>query len=386
MKKVLFITGLVAGMILAVAIIRSLSLNSQPNYPQPKLIASIPAFVSSLSIEWTPDGQKLAIGQKSGDVTIWNVSGDNSTRSITTLKNDTTSTTTVAWNQDGSVLAAGHYDGIVEVWDTATDQLMRSIEGSSQWISGLILSPSGDKIASSSVQGTVIWDTTTGSQIFSLKDSLIHPVWSPDGDWIISAGFLDPSIHVWEAKSGKVLSNFNSLSSWDRELSPDGKRLALGSAIVDLPTGLPISRCQDCGIVNAVAWNSNGTKLAIGGGEVMCFEGSVYCQRDYGIRIIASIQASNLTPNLLGKHEYSVVALAWHPDGTKLVSASWDDTVRIWDVQTGQLLNTFFGGKINGVSKIALRPDGSMIAMIDDDQHEIHIWDLSAINWISSER
>lgn len=62
---------------------------------------------------------------------------------------------------------------------------------------------------------------------------------------------------------------------------------------------------------------------------------------------------------LLG-HGGTVAALAFAPSGGTLASASWDGTVRLWDVASGAEVATFtHGAEVNGV---ALSPDGGRIA------------------------
>jgi WD40 repeat protein len=38
-----------------------------------------------------------------------------------------------------------------------------------------------------------------------------------------------------------------------------------------------------------------------------------------------------------------VNACSWSPDGTKVVSCSWDKTVLVWDVSRGECINTLTG-------------------------------------------
>jgi WD40 repeat protein len=38
-----------------------------------------------------------------------------------------------------------------------------------------------------------------------------------------------------------------------------------------------------------------------------------------------------------------VIACSWSPDGTKVVSCSDDNTVRVWDVSRGECINTLTG-------------------------------------------
>jgi WD40 repeat protein len=47
-------------------------------------------------------------------------------------------------------------------------------------------------------------------------------------------------------------------------------------------------------------------------------------------------------------------ACSWSPDGTKVVSCSWDKTVRVWDVSRGECINTLTGH----VGPVSLHVDG----------------------------
>ncbi|CAI7627747.1 unnamed protein product [Penicillium pancosmium] len=72
-------------------------------------------------------------------------------------------------------------------------------------------------------------------------------------------------------------------------------------------------------------------------------------------------------------HSDPVTSIAWSPDGSRLASASYDETVRIWDPATGQSISTLEGHS-NGVASIAWSPDGSRLASGSDDE-TVRIWD-----------
>src|SRR5207249_3709363 len=60
-------------------------------------------------------------------------------------------------------------------------------------------------------------------------------------------------------------------------------------------------------------------------------------------------------------HPKSVTCVALSPDGKKLASTSWDDTVKTWDVATGKELLTL-KGHTGPTTSVAFSPDGKIIA------------------------
>ena len=65
------------------------------------------------------------------------------------------------------------------------------------------------------------------------------------------------------------------------------------------------------------------------------------------------------------------------PDGNTLASGSWDDTVRLWDIQTGQLQSTLTG-HLAGVNTLALSRDGGTLASGSSDG-TILLWAFTPI-------
>ena len=72
-------------------------------------------------------------------------------------------------------------------------------------------------------------------------------------------------------------------------------------------------------------------------------------------------------------HSYSVISVCWSPDGIYLASGSWDETVIIWDANSGEKLKTLKGHS-KDVNSVHLSPDGMYLASGSGDK-TIIIWD-----------
>ena len=75
--------------------------------------------------------------------------------------------------------------------------------------------------------------------------------------------------------------------------------------------------------------------------------------------------------NLEG-HTFPVDSVAFSPDGKRLVSGSRDDTVKVWDAQTGQEALSL-KGHTNTVSSVAFSPDGKRIVSGSWDK-TVKVW------------
>jgi WD40 repeat protein len=78
----------------------------------------------------------------------------------------------------------------------------------------------------------------------------------------------------------------------------------------------------------------------------------------------------------LAGHTASVFSAKFSPDGTRVVTASDDRTARLWDIASGKLLVTF-SGHTSGVISAVFSPDGERVVTASDDM-TARVWDTAS--------
>jgi WD40 repeat protein len=98
----------------------------------------------------------------------------------------------------------------------------------------------------------------------------------------------------------------------------------------------------------------------------------VSASRDRTIKIWDAATGREL--HSLDNHTSWVTGVAFHPDGQHLVSAGLDRTVRTWDLATGEEFHSF---KVRAsITGMAFSPDGRRLALTDYD-HKVKVYDAT---------
>lgn len=84
-------------------------------------------------------------------------------------------------------------------------------------------------------------------------------------------------------------------------------------------------------------------------------------------------------------HSDEVETASFSPDGKRIVSASADNTIRIWDAETGQQIGQPLEGHTSDVTSVSFSPDGRRIVSASSDG-TIRLWDYSLQKLIDQTR
>ncbi|XP_018575424.1 F-box-like/WD repeat-containing protein TBL1XR1 [Anoplophora glabripennis] len=292
---------------------------------------------------WNPTTDLLASGSGDSTARIWDMSDNTASPNQLVLRHciqkggtevpSNKDVTSLDWNCDGSLLATGSYDGYARIW--TTDGRLASTLGQHK------------------------------GPIFALK-------WNRRGNYILSAG-VDKTTIIWDAASGQCTQQFSFHSApaldvdWQTNTSFASCSTDQCIHVCKLSMDKPIKSFQGhTNEVNAIKWDPQGQLLAS-------------CSDDMTLKIWS--MKHDTCVHDLQAHSKEIYTIKWSPTGPGtqnpnmnliLASASFDSTVRLWDVERGACIHTLTK-HTEPVYSVAFSPDGKFLASGSFDKC-VHIW------------
>lgn len=322
-------------------------------------------------VEFSPNGNQIAFSSDNGFAKLW----DLSTNIIHVLEHDG-SINDITFSPDGKYVLAGCTNNKAYLWNSSGKKL-REYSGHKETIgflditkkkygvSSVSFSSDGQLVLTGSQDGTAkLWKTHEDNKVIETfhqdyeDPGVLYSAYSSSNVACI-AGYTG-KVKLFDSKGTKTLpiTNITHL-----EFSSDGSLLFTSSKLIayePLPSNVYEMGQGSTGELNW--WNSNGKHLA----KISTPSPTSFSLSPNNTKIaIGNLNGELMIWNLQGKHLGSlkghnneISSLDFSPDGTRMISASRDGTLKLWDVNSFELLATFLPGTNDSNDFLIYLPNG----------------------------
>ena len=339
------------------------------NFQNANLAKSIftETFAGVSSVNFSPDGTMLAIGDSSGEIRLYQIANS---QQLLNIYGHTSWVVSLAFSPDGKTLVSGSSDFTIKLWDLDTGQCQHTLRGHSNEVWSVVFHPGGDLLASGCDDQTIrLWNVQTGECLRILSghtDWVLSVAFSPNGEILVS-GSEDGTIKQWDVATGECLRTFEAHCDGVRSIAigPDSEMLVSGGEdytvkLWNLSTGECLSTFR--GHINrvfSVAFSPQGDLIASG-------------SLDQTVKLWNADTGQLL--RTFREHSNWVLSVVFSPRGEVLASGCLDQTVKLWSMRTWQCEKTF-QGYTNQLRSVVFSPNGQLLASGGQDS-TVRLWTL----------
>ena len=296
-----------------------------------------------------------------------------------------------AWSPNQEYVVSAHFDHQVRFWNVKTLERDGGLPAHEGEVRDLYFDDSGNVLWTASMDGTIRkwsfpkgqpmneWTSPDGEatnvRTCPITDGLSFQAISPDRRSAVAL-FVNGLSFIWDIETGKqgvTLSEANpsTVTSPNRRVgaafSLDGSSVAvmrglLAVTIHDVKSGSQIGQIEgNTSSLRSIGFSPDGTKLMT--------------TAEDGTAIIWSPEPASPDPvrTLSNAHDDAVYQIDFDESGQRLLSGSFDKTVRVSDFASRQVIATYGGHKTDVIS-VDFHPDGVRAASLDRNGY-LHVWD-----------
>jgi WD40 repeat protein len=357
---------------------------------------------AATSVAMTPDGTRLISGGKDGTLTFWDCSNYQKPVLLRTFKPGSGAPLAVAISSDGRTAVSGSLGGMIDLWDTANGQCMLTLTGHTAFVRSVAFSPNGKRLVSASADKTVrSWDVASGACLHILRghaDDVNCAAFSSTGDRVVSGG-NDRKIIVWDAATGAIVKTLEDSPGPvyavcfapaigpvpAAELPKQNWFVAVFGATGDFLKNVFVNESlfrappdRSSRILGADRWVVSGGR----DGETDEVNSGLRIWDVEQGKLIPAIE--ELKSKALKGHKEAITCVCYKPDIRVIMSASADESIRIWrPLEIGDELTReaddqafrSFSGYTHGVTGLAVQKTGKTMVNASDNG-TLHIWDI----------
>lgn len=278
-----------------------------------------------LFLDWAPAGDKLAVGSDTGEIKLWEYKADKLTKIFSVEKNGVK---VLRWHpRTATRLLIGVVDGSLWVYDTQTNKKLHII-----------------------------------GKAKTSKDPVTDAQWDPLSEDYLLAAFQDGSLTLYDASTQQEIHSFDKQTQGIRSLAWAKAQPGNFVTVTDRVGILRLWNVSQRAPLAQVKVGPTGVNCikAVPGEPnwfVLSFKNSAVGVCDIATRTMRFMSATG--------HSETIFDVTFHPEDPDIIgTASYDGTVKLWKLSSGESYREMTAGKDNLLYGLAFGPGAARVCAV----------------------
>ncbi len=337
---------------------------------------------------FAPGGQLLATGDDIGRCRVWRYNAPaGKWVAGAWLYGHSRTITAMAFADGGARLITASGDNTCGQWDVAAareipDRVLKHPD----WVGDLVVSRDGRTALTGCDDGKLrLWSLDDARLMQTIEpvaaDSAVSSIdMTGDGRLAAVTSAAEGTVRLWDLAARREITVPKSAGSrgawidyglrssqlWAARFAPEGQRLLViggnDARLFNLADHKMAVRFSPSGVVASADMSPDGTRVVTGSWDRSAK--------------IWDAAAGRVIVKLDGLHQGEINSVRYSPDGKRILTASDDGTARLWDAETGKPLDPVIRGHQGGVREACFSPDGKSILTVSSDK-TARVWDAA---------
>ena len=306
------------------------------------------------------------------------------------------------FSPNGQMIVSSSEDSNIRLWDLKKYEPDNMICVNERYVSLLVYAPDGKHVLSKgNNQDLCMWNVQSGELVHTYNGlSLVnsYAAFSPNGKWLL--GCDGEKMIMWDVQTEQIINQYKSNNSKKVSFSQDGKQILMvgfsSFSVLDVDSWTVVKTKVRNNEITAASILPDAQRVAV------AVENRLEIWKDYDdvhrdvndynywlspnnkriawivdndIRYWLEHKTVYLHEELMG-HNDRINSISYSPDGIYVASASYDATIKLWDVHKMEAVKTY-EGHTNKILSVEFSNDGRLILSASEDR-TVRVWDVES--------
>lgn len=341
-------------------------------------------------VSFHPEGQLVVVGSWDATLRVWDTFNQ---KKLKTLKGHRSSVQACTYAPSGRYIVSAALDGEVKVWSTRSNSAVGSIVGHLSPVNSLSFTPNGQYLVTASSDKVLkVWSGTLGQRVFSMgapEFGYAHCLAYDPSTQSVRVGYHNGHVRKFNVQTGAEIFavKVHEAAVVGVAYQEPFHMSASADTTVKIWSPASVSRCLTLAAhqapVTCAVWNRKGFASASEDFVIHVWPHEIRSYTNFFKQARAATRGKQTPASIepvatFRGHTGKISSLAFSSDGLRMVSASHDQSLIVWDMLSYRQQKILRSCHKDWINTCAFSDTSSDFVVTGSNDFTLKLWDLKS--------